>query len=165
MGNEYIGCHKGLEFGGSYAQWRKPETEIRADGYLGKTFRTCSYCGSIHPEDLIAYLEAGATLHGADWKYGWPHKFYVQNIPNPLAGQRVKVGSRSWMEDGERKEEAMYGDAPKFQHGKWYNEHLLDLDEATYIKLRELILKHADIEFNRENGGLRYTAPHQNYQK
>lgn len=39
--------------------------------------RTCSFCGSIHPEDLMRALDSGATLECADWKYGWPHKFYV----------------------------------------------------------------------------------------
>ncbi len=44
--------------------------------------RHCSYCGSIHPEDLVDYLtEPGHTLGGADHKYGWPHKFYLQGGP------------------------------------------------------------------------------------
>lgn len=40
--------------------------------------RHCSYCGSLHPEDLLNVLNAGASLGGADWKYGWPHKFYIR---------------------------------------------------------------------------------------
>lgn len=82
-------------------------------------WRTCWYCGSIHPGDLYELLTGvktypagdpvtfrdregnvkvvmqvgestsigpthpAITLGGADWKYGWPHKFYVDGIPNP----------------------------------------------------------------------------------
>jgi len=82
-------------------EWRKPRR--------GDHFRTCSYCGSIHPEDLAAEIvpqgkclgcdatgwEAHFRLHAepehpydpggpyaswADRKYGWPHKFYVENL-------------------------------------------------------------------------------------
>lgn len=38
----------------------------------------CSFCGSLHPSDLVTLLKAGATLSPADRKYGWPHKFYVE---------------------------------------------------------------------------------------
>jgi hypothetical protein len=71
----------------------------------GDPFRRCSYCGSIHPADLLALdfevipfdpatfvpavppsfpaeLQRPAdykppTVEWADWKYGWPHKLYV----------------------------------------------------------------------------------------
>jgi len=39
--------------------------------------RRCSYCGSIHPQDLITLATSLITLEIADWKYGWPHKVYV----------------------------------------------------------------------------------------
>jgi hypothetical protein len=42
-------------------------------------FRRCNYCGSIHPEDLVA--ETNWTVEWSDQKYGWPHKFYV-DIPD-----------------------------------------------------------------------------------
>lgn len=45
----------------------------------GEHFRRCSYCGSVHPDDLAAEPEWRAEW--ADRKYGWPHKFYV-DIPN-----------------------------------------------------------------------------------
>lgn len=49
----------------------------------GEHFRRCSYCGSIHPEDLAA--EPVWKPQWADMKYGWPHKFYVP-IPNRNPG-------------------------------------------------------------------------------
>jgi hypothetical protein len=48
-----------------------------ADG--GRNYRHCSYCGCVHPEDLLRLVAEGAKLGGSDWKYGWPHKFYVNN--------------------------------------------------------------------------------------
>ncbi len=45
-----------------------------------RPFRTCSYCGSIHPEDLLDLLSMGDTLSKADEKHGWPHKFYTSEF-------------------------------------------------------------------------------------
>lgn len=44
--------------------------------------RTCSYCGSMHPDDLFAAIEAGSEVGPTDKSY----KVYV-DIPNPKAGQ------------------------------------------------------------------------------
>ena len=48
--------------------------------------RRCSWCGSMHPADVAAAILAGARAHFADWKYGWPHKVYLDAVPNPHAG-------------------------------------------------------------------------------
>lgn len=38
----------------------------------------CSYCGSTSVAHAIALLEtAGTRYSGSDWKYGYPHKFYL----------------------------------------------------------------------------------------
>lgn len=103
--------------------WREPSH--------GRSYRTCSYCGCIHPEDLIAYVKGGGTLGGSDWKYGWPHKFYLHG--------------------GE--------------FGKWYNVHLVDLDEAQFAELAALIEQHAGIKFEKDAQGIKYTAPYAGYQK
>lgn len=40
--------------------------------------RTCSFCGSLPPEETEQLLRRpSVTASGSDWKYGWPHKFYV----------------------------------------------------------------------------------------
>jgi hypothetical protein len=102
--------------------------------------RWCSYCGSLHPEDLCNGLEQGRfKLGGADWKYGWPHKFYVSPVGNP--GGYV---------------------------GKFYNEHLTDQgfsgDELR--RTLDLLLEHSGIEFQRSQGGeLHYIAPYRGYQR
>lgn len=50
--------------------WRDPSH--------GEHYRTCSFCGSIHPADLAA--ETAWRADWADQKYGWPHKFYVDIV-------------------------------------------------------------------------------------
>lgn len=54
----------------------------RTDGRLC----SCGYCGSMHPAEVAAAIRAGARGHWADFKYGWPHKFYLEGVPNPHAG-------------------------------------------------------------------------------
>lgn len=56
----------------------------------GEHFRRCSFCGSIHPEDLAA--ETAWRAEWADRKHGWPHKFYV-NIPNRDLGALYCISS------------------------------------------------------------------------
>ena len=50
--------------------WREPRR--------GNFLRTCNYCGSINPDDL-APVE-GWVPDWADWKYGWPHKAYINQL-------------------------------------------------------------------------------------
>jgi hypothetical protein len=71
--------------------WRDPRD--------GEHFRTCSYCGSIHPADLAAEIERGLPQRGefpnphwADAKYGWPHKQYV-DIPNRAPERKFIVSA------------------------------------------------------------------------
>lgn len=65
-----IRCHERAPFAGvnGPTRWLPPDGD--------RPYRHCSYCGSIHPDDLKEALEHGHTLTGADHKYGWPHKFY-----------------------------------------------------------------------------------------
>lgn len=127
--------------------WRAPKpleskSENDPGTHLGYHARTCSYCGSLHPEDLYNLLQMpGTKLGGADWKYGWPHKFYVE-VPQTTG----------------------YGAS---LHGKWYNEHLNDegLDEETFTRLTQLILEKSGIEFYKNEGRLLYKAPYAGYQR
>lgn len=166
--------------------WRQPRD--RDDSPYAETFRTCSYCGSIHPEDLMAVISQGATLGGSDWKYGWPHKYYVEGIPNPKAGQPHKsyVSCRSPPQseidagDWERYQDGfdsrtgepqhvyrkVYSNrpAPATSHAKWYNEHLLDLTPEAFAVVAPVLLAKAGIQFSIEDGKLKYAAPHRGYQ-
>lgn len=83
MGNSIPDLVHGVEaerWGGW--SWREPSR--------GEHYRTCSYCGSIHPEDLAA--EPDWQAEWADPKYGWPHKFYVR-VPNRHPEQRFITGA------------------------------------------------------------------------
>jgi len=40
---------------------------------------TCSFCGSVRPEDAAEWLNNGNDASGSDWKLGWPHKFYLDD--------------------------------------------------------------------------------------
>jgi hypothetical protein len=168
-------------------------------------FRTCSWCGSIHPEDLAnlavaqpvpdfddwvgeqvlaevdnnpkAYHERlaehlqkqGSTfnIHSADWKYGWPHKFYIDGIPNPIAGEPYSIYALSANREnlGEDAQWYVFGNGqstwrervgtnpcPTTIRAKWYNIHLADRDmseEAFGIVVNE-IARFTGISFIRD---------------
>lgn len=73
------------------ARFGPPKWQTRAGGERpGETgLRHCSYCGSLHPLDLLT-VEV-TNLHRADMKYGYPHKFYL-DVPNTREGDLVRVG-------------------------------------------------------------------------
>lgn len=145
--------------------------------------RRCSYCGSLHPEDLMHALKAGARLETADWKYGWTHKFYVEGIPNPNAGKEVsksygsgplplpdekrtywtnmgsKVGCRVEFTEGEGRWNAkLYEPDTPTTWGKFYNVHLQDLDLATFDALAPMLNVGTGVEFSRDEQGIKYKA-------
>ena len=93
-------CHDGDGWAANFGQpfWREANRDghnlpcwacgFETTGPYGESFRRCSHCGSMHPEDLVHGLTAlGVHLGGTDWKYGWPHKFYIEEFPNLLAGK------------------------------------------------------------------------------
>ena len=136
-------CHTGARFVTAVGAWR-----TSPDG----PFRTCDYCGSIHPEDLFAALQTHPTvrLDRADMKYGWPHKYYVEGIPNPRAGQRQQVGSNQKIVDG-----VLVAETPIMGHGaptlfaKWYNDHLLDdgYDDEAWAALTKALAERGGHRF------------------
>jgi hypothetical protein len=142
-------------------------------GPYAEPFRTCSFCGSMHPEDLLNWMQRGAQVHGSDWKYGWPHKFYVDNIPNPIAGREVQKGSHPVPDldpesGGRWVQEPTLGPAPEHTHGKWYNDHLLDAgyDDEAWNSLVEALAARTGIHFFRDaEKGLMYRAPSRGYQR
>jgi hypothetical protein len=56
--------------------------------YLRDHYRTCSWCGCIHPFDLIELLDAGKSR----LRHIRPGKI-VLLTPNPIAGELVAMGS------------------------------------------------------------------------
>lgn len=140
-------CHQraaNSPFFGVPIVWHEPE-----DSPNGRPFRSCSYCGSIHPEDLVKFLEAGGEPHQADWKFGYPHKFYIEKVPNPRAGEECEMG---W-----RDQKPIMGPAPQYLFIKWYNDHLLDAgyDAEAHDKIFDA-LKPSGVLFFMQEGKLCY---------
>lgn len=159
--------------------WR-PHRLNDPDSPYDYPFRTCSYCGSIHPEDLLKLAnENVAVLTGSDWKYGWPHKFYVDNIPNPANGQMrcsggFGGGAGQELEELKKKypdltnwrgnvrvgwEADRMSKAPPHTHAKWYNEHLLELNPDAFAAMTSMLLTKTGIAFKLKGDRLAYVAP------
>ena len=127
---------------------------------------TCSYCGSLSPEKLLGYLSSETTrLSGSDWKYGWPHKFYITAV-NPDADKLVQVGTESVWHGEEHIVTPIIGHRETLNL-KWYNEHLGDdgYDDEAMRKLLFALTTHSGIEWIRDEKGIRYKAPYHGYQR
>lgn len=141
-------------------------------GPYAEPFRTCWYCGSIHPDDLLTALllqgdapaydmdsrpmpvegeeymaayrrwvkaqhdyRGGLRLSESDWKYGYPHKFYVEGIVNPLAVAGVTVCSGGKPQSLDPTDHYL-GPAPATTHAKFYTEHLADATDFNALAAR-----------------------------
>jgi hypothetical protein len=167
-------------------EWR-PAVDSDARAAPGREsyrpFRVCSFCGSMHPEDLVAALKAGARLSGSDWKNGWPHKFYVHDIPHSHPDREVYKGGRSGPKyrcvtcgfepdpvtfppklcehvRSSRDYEVIghyshndFGPVGLVLQGKWYNDHLADLSMEAFAELAHLLKERAGIEWSRGADG------------
>ena len=52
--------------------------EVEATWKDLEDIKICSYCGSLEPGIFLDYLKNPSNkVSGSDWKYGWPHKFYI----------------------------------------------------------------------------------------
>jgi hypothetical protein len=71
-----IRCHQRASLVDVFANVNGPPCWKQRNDKLS-TYRHCSFCDSLHPDDVRQILEDGGRLGGADWKYGNPHKFYV----------------------------------------------------------------------------------------
>jgi hypothetical protein len=141
-------CHKlNRIYSSPDSAWRAPWPDD--GGPYAYTYRTCNYCGSMHPEDLAKALEAGAEIDMADWKYGWPHKFYVM-VPNPKAGQECRIGSSG------QENTPIMGKAPATVHAKWYNEHMAEMEPAAFERVSNLIFARTAIKFSMVGGRLMF---------
>jgi hypothetical protein len=45
----------------------------------GIPYRTCSICGCVHPEDLLAALRSGKTLVSPEWGDCWPLSYQLSD--------------------------------------------------------------------------------------
>lgn len=130
-------------------EWREDKTD-------GDVLR-CRYCGSIRVDDAIRYLkQPGTRFSGADWKYGWPHKFYLEPV-NPDADKEVQVGSKYANEI----DTPIMGKRSHL-HFKFYNSHLKEATEEELTEFSELSRKAFGITWGRDDQGIFYRAPRTN---
>lgn len=149
--------------------WRDAQPPLwppAQDGSHRKTgrLRSCEYCGSMHPADVAEFIRKGASGSWADFKYGWPHKAYFDNIPNPFVGLIESRCSRSnppkeeieaglWIKLKETQWNTTYyhelgSPAPQHTYGKFYSIHLLDAS----IEDKAVIEQHLGLEFTFGDG-------------
>jgi hypothetical protein len=110
--------------------------------------RCCSYCGSMHPEDVFLAIAEKVEFGPTDKSY----KVYV-DLPNPNAGKRVVVGSESgpafnvvtgkpnrtdlsiWEMITNRYSRKIWGTASAKLHAKFYFQHFDRDQQARFINL------------------------------
>jgi len=70
--------------GGGVFKYPLPEYRVTKTDYpnMNHGYLECSYCGSLHPKAALELLQKGVYASGSDWKYGYPHKFYIQAAEN-----------------------------------------------------------------------------------
>lgn len=154
--------------------WRDAKAPDIAAGETTGRLRGCGYRGSMHPADVAAAIKAGAQGHWADFKYGWPHKAYFDNVPNPHEGMLEVRSSSSEKSErfpheireprydertGERVADYVrYTEVPKpagpTTYGKFYTVHLLDATPED----RAVIEAHLGLKFEFDDaGGVRWS--------
>lgn len=118
----------------------------------------CSYCGSWSVTAVLkAFQTAGTNWSGCDWKYGYPHKFYVSI---PIEPVRRCIGS-SWI-DGARGD-FRYSEV-KSEFGKFYSVHLLDATTEQREEWRKHVEPLIGVVFEMHGSELKYRAPSDGYQ-
>lgn len=145
-----ITCHKGCRYIDEHTPTWSPSFDRHP-------WKSCSYCGSMHPDYVLEVLKEGAKLYGADWKYGWPHKFYIE-VSNPDPQKVFELGSK-W-EAGVKVE--TYTGTLSTLRGKWYNEHLLDIGVPS--KLFKILEEKSGVRFEIKENQLYYWAPYDGFQ-
>ena len=144
--------------------WRPGHRD--SDGRLFSFWRTCSYCDSMHPEDMIKLFAENkvASLSGSDWKYRYPHKFYIE-VDNPEADREVITGVQT---HGGKVLKTFYVSIPTLS-GKFYNDHLADeMDEEARDAVCKLIEERFQILFKVTSKmgaiDIKYAAPSVGFQ-
>jgi hypothetical protein len=148
----------------------------------------CNYCGSISVSAAITFLkQPGTSFSGSDWKYGFPHKFYIEPV-NPRADELVPIGFKSGPEISARNgsgpndkwvcrahhndtcpcprdsqtgfwQEVEYGHH-KSLYLKFYTNHLKDATPEEFAEFSTLSEKIFGIKWElKEDGKIFYSCP------
>ena len=125
-----------------------------ADGALSPDLLpTCGYCGSLTIDDAIKALQIPGTHYsGSDWKYGWPHKFYLTIPCEPY--ERI-IGSK-WA-PGKPVEHTRATVTTRSQ--KFYSTHLLDATPEQIAQWNSIAAPLLGVRFEVDEKGLKWFAP------
>lgn len=179
-------CHAGeRRYSTGPIVWRPPSMEPgtagdgSADTYRSGSatpWRTCNYCGSMHPEDLLALdarlrfdehvdirtlddaafqaAMARPHLELADMKYGWPHKVYVTT--HELLHPDVDFVYSCTMTGGGVVPGSVKTRRGYPAHGKFYVEHAEDGDDEALAALSALLDRTVRVSLQRDDGRLKW---------
>lgn len=121
-------------------------------------YETCSYCGSLRPETFIEMIQKpGVHWSGSDWKYGWPHKFYIDIPCEPYwsyVGGQYGPGDYKRIDYGWR----------SVRHHKFYSEHIIDRPDL-FEQWSAVVTPKLGIRwFTDDDGRVMYEAPRGGFQ-
>jgi hypothetical protein len=142
-----------------------PDTEFRLrtrhDGReklaVANLYATCSYCGSIDTKTAIAVLRTPGTHYsGSDWKYGWPHKFYLDVPCEPY---------RRLISSGPGPTDEQWGESQS-RNLKFYAVHLKDATEEEMDQWESVAAPLLGVRYwlRSTDGEILYKAVYQGFQ-
>ena len=107
--------------------------------------------GSLSVADVLkAFQTPGVRWSGSDWKYGWPHKLYVDIPCEPY---------RRCTSKGPGENDLGYSEC-RSDNCKFYTEHLLDATPEQLAEWNNIVKPIIKIGFEiSEDGHLKYSAP------
>jgi hypothetical protein len=139
-------CPRRSESGAMFRLPKNDEWRIEPGGG-----RTCSYCGSIHPDEFFAAVAAGARIGPTDKDY----KAYV-DLPDARAGEPCVLSSANFKQEAAGWTEVTAENIgtlplddyqrtnylghwvkveprPALRHAKFYFQHLSEADQQRFI--------------------------------
>jgi hypothetical protein len=126
------------------AQCKQMDGAVRPDGRP-----TCSYCGSLTVADAIkAFQTPGVRWSGCDWKYSWPHKFYIEIPCEPY---------RKCTSKGPGEHDLGYSEC-RYDFHKFYAEHLVDATPEQLEQWNRIVEPITGIGYELDGDWLKYSA-------
>lgn len=112
-------------------------------------------------ETVLKALQTNGTHYsGSDWKYGWPHKFYLEI---PCEPYRTAISSRSEKKSGNWIQTYEYG-MRDHNHHKFYSAHMVDATEEQLVEWNQIAEPLLGIGFVKKDGQLNYRSPRKGFQ-
>jgi len=135
-------------FGGARYAWRKDEDLEKNHGRV-LPWPMCSFCGSITPADMIALMQTeGTEYSGSDWKYGFPHKFYIEAVIEPI--DHYCIGATY---QGDSVSDFQYHTKAR-EHLKFYTVHMGDATDEQVSDWNVKVAPLLGVRISRDEAGV-----------